>query len=154
MIKALVGKEVSVNKEISFEDRINRMFTKLATNAVRHKNNFRHTNYDLDRKVTRFMKEREERLAVEREMRRVKEEKIPVIASSDEEDQVVGSLERKPTAEEMMIECERSLKRLFLMYPAGKTQYDEECMDLCIPYEEAISKDKYQEITGDSTNVD
>ena len=53
-----------------------------------------------------------------------------------------------------MIDCERGLKRLFLKYPAGKTQYDEECMDLCIPYDEAVSKAKYLEITSDSTKVD
>ena len=58
-LKALVGKEVDPTKEFTFDDRVKRMFTKLATNAVRHKNNFKNTNYDLDRKVIKFMKERE-----------------------------------------------------------------------------------------------
>ena len=92
-IKALISKDDNQNKEITFDERIDKMFKKLATNAVRHKNNFRHTNYDLDRKVTKFMKEREHRIFEEKEKRRVKEEKIP-IANSDDEDGDCDSTER------------------------------------------------------------
>lgn len=59
------------------------MFTKLHTNAVRHKNNFKYTNYDLDRRMTTFMKTREERINSEKELKIQKEMQIAV-AENDE----------------------------------------------------------------------
>ena len=46
---------------------------------MRHKNNFKNTNYDLDRKVTRFMHERDDRLQKEKELRCDKEMDVAYI---------------------------------------------------------------------------
>ena len=40
------------------EENVKRRFTKLLTQAKRHKNNFKNTNYDLDKKMGKFMEER------------------------------------------------------------------------------------------------
>ena len=152
VLRALVGKEIEPTKEITFEERVERMFSHMATNARRHKSNFKNTNYDLDRKVTKFMKERESRLYDEKEKKRVKDEKIAVVESSD--DEAGGSSERAKKRLAEVQKCKQGLIKLFEKYPAGKCQFDSECMDLCIPFDEPISKVKYQEITGDPNQVD
>ena len=54
-LRAAIGAQChSVGKEaLTFEERIKRLFTKIHTNAVRHKSNFKSMpNYDLDALVT------------------------------------------------------------------------------------------------------
>lgn len=58
----MIGEGCHTNKELSFEDRVERIFKKIQLGAVRHANNFKNTNYDLDTQVTCFMSGREMRL--------------------------------------------------------------------------------------------
>ena len=47
--KALLSQECHSNlKQLSFDERVERMFTKIKANAVRHKSNFKNVDYDLD----------------------------------------------------------------------------------------------------------
>ena len=57
----LAGSDYVNGKELSFDDKIERLFKKIGTNAMRHKNNFKHTNYELSQQVTAFMEERANR---------------------------------------------------------------------------------------------
>ena len=68
---------------MTFDERVTRVFSKLQTQAIRHKNDFKHTNYDLDQKITRFMNEREVRMEYEAAQKRNDELEIPVILSAD-----------------------------------------------------------------------
>ena len=53
-LRALVGDTLRnrSDKQYSFEERVERVFTKLHHQAVRHKTNFKNTDYDLDTQVT------------------------------------------------------------------------------------------------------
>ena len=49
---------------------MSRVFSKVQIRAKRHKNDFKNTNYDLDKKIERFMNEREARLEYEAAQKR------------------------------------------------------------------------------------
>ena len=51
------------NQTLDMQEKVNRIFTKMHRNAIRQKKNFEGTEYDLDRQINRFMKERNKRLS-------------------------------------------------------------------------------------------
>lgn len=62
-LKALLGQECHSNLKMpNFEERVERMFTKIQTNTARHKNDFENVEYELGLQVSRFMKDRNARL--------------------------------------------------------------------------------------------
>lgn len=83
-LRALIGDECHSTKTLEFNENLSRMFTKVQTNAVRHKNNFKGIEYDLDTKVTKFMAARESRLQEQAELKREKDLDINYKAEFDE----------------------------------------------------------------------
>ena len=59
-LKSLVMSEplLKGSKQLTFDERVERMYTKIQTNAVRHKSNFKGIEYDLDRQVVEFISNR------------------------------------------------------------------------------------------------
>ena len=49
---------------------------------------------------------------------------------------------------------EQGLDDVFERFPTQKTSYDEDCMDLCVPFDQVVTKAKYNEIMQDSDKVD
>ena len=64
-----------------------------------------------------------------------------------------SSAERKRKNAFIRENNESRLRALFQKFPIHKAQYDEECMDLCIPYADVITNAKYKELVADEFKV-
>ena len=153
-LRALVGDACHrSDKQYSFEERVERMFTKLHHQAVRHKTNFKNTDYDLDTQVTNFLDERNERIRRLEEHRKGQEGTATMPTADGDESE--NSSERKRNNIQRGKEHKCRLEELLERFrPEKATTYDEDCMDLCIPFEKIHSKGKYKEIVEEPAKVD
>ena len=151
-LKALLSQECHSNlKLFTFDERVERMFTKIKTNAIRHKSNFKSVEYELDAQVTQFMKERKKRLneqTVRESMQRQGVKPYPERGALEDpaEDRA------RKNAEEREIN-EGRLRALLERLEVQQANYDPDCIDLCIPYAEVLPKDVYKELVQDEDKV-
>lgn len=101
------------------------MFTKVQTNAVRHKNNFKGIEYDLDTKVTKFMELRENRMQDQAEKKREKDMDINYKTTDFDEDL---------TEEEVRVKNDEMKQRIKSLMRIKSVKYDEDCLDICRPF--------------------
>lgn len=141
------GRKARLSK-LTFEEHLNRMYSKIQSQAIINRVNFKNTNYDLDTQVSQFMSGREMRMMKEVARRREQEYAIDMVPPSDTEDS------NAMTPAERAAEEKYRLKELFAQFPMRKTRYDEDCLDMCIPGTEPISQAEYDDIVYDPMKVD
>lgn len=113
----------------AFEQYVERIFKKIQAKAIRHRLNFKNTNYDLDTKVSCFISGRDMYLQKLVARQNEQELHITVVPPSDSEDNIPP----EKTGSQKLAITKHRLKELFRRHPVCKTRYDEECLDMCIP---------------------
>ena len=130
------------------------MFTKLQTNSIRHKTNFRGTDYDLDQQVVQFNQGRKARyqsIALKEKLEKQGFQIVEADLGGSEESMSEKRVKSNAFQRE---QNETQLKTLLHRYEAStQARYDHDCMDMCIPYAEVINNAEYRDLISDKDKV-
>ena len=137
----MIGNQCHSYKKPIEERDAERLFKKLAANAVRVKSNFKGCNYDLDERIAQFMEERDERDKLAEAAK-----KLTVTKSN--------SVKETMTKEDRRREAVRMRENVFRQFPMRECIFDDDLVALCSGEIERLTQAEYAKLIRDENRLD